>query len=82
MIEVNRTYKIRFLIRLDFKFISVATFIGFNDFPKFVFFMHMQMRVHDNMPVLYVLTKRKNLPNIFGASLWQFTLIPMVILVI
>jgi hypothetical protein len=42
--------------------------------------MHMHMQDHDNMPVLYVLTKRKKFAKCIWRTdnWWQIALIPVV----
>jgi hypothetical protein len=59
--EFGRTSKIRFSNQFDFKLRLVFKFRSIRWFPKF---MHMHMRNHDNMLILYVPHQRKVLPNI------------------
>jgi hypothetical protein len=70
-----------FSFRIDFKFLSfLFYFFWITWFSKFILFMHMHMRDHDNMPVLYVPHQKKAFAKYrwLMHSRWQITFILIV----
>ncbi len=67
-------------MELIFKFLLDCKIHRVTFFSKFYFFMHMHMRDHDKMSVLYVPHQKKSFAKYRRRthSLWHFTLIPVV----